>query len=60
MTAFDQFQLATVLLGEGDRNGAAAAIQDAIDQIDRDGVDVHMRDDLVSFRSLLLAQEAAQ
>lgn len=54
MSAFDLFQLATTYLSEGDRKTAADKLQKAIEQIDRDGIDAHMRDDLASLRRSIL------
>lgn len=46
MTAFDHFQIATCLIGEDDKISAKNHLRAAIRQIDKDGVDRHMRADL--------------
>lgn len=53
MTAFDLFQRATCELAEGNRAAAAASIAQAIRQINADGVDAHMREDLEDLRHTL-------
>lgn len=58
-SAFDLFQEATCQIGKGDRIGAAASLQKAIDQIDRDGVDAEVRADLVSLRAKVLRNAVA-
>lgn len=58
-TAFDLYQLATVQIGSGDREGAAETLGRAIARIDADGVDRELRDDLVDLRRALALPLAA-
>lgn len=58
MTAFDLFQEATCEIGEGNRTAAFCMLTQAIKQIDRDGVDAHVRGDLVALRNAIAANTA--
>ena len=53
MTAFDLFQEATCEISAGNRADAIELLASAIKQIDSDGVDAHMRDDIVSLKDTL-------
>ena len=63
MTAFDHFQIATCLIGEGNRPAAIAEIDAALAEIARTGVDAQMAGDLATLRRTLernAKREAAQ
>ena len=53
-TAFDLFQRSTCELAEGDRVAAARSLAEAIAQIDRYGVDAHMRKDILDLLTTIL------
>ena len=53
MSAFDLFQRATCEIAEGNRAAAVKSLASAIRKIDLDGVDAHMRADLVSMMGAL-------
>ena len=50
MTAFAHFQLATCDISAGNRISAVEHLDAAISQIDRDGVDLDMRGDILALR----------
>lgn len=50
MSAFDHFQMATCDIADGNNIAAVKHLEKAIAKIDADGVDAHMRDDLVALR----------
>ena len=55
MTAFDLFQEATCEISAGNYAAATKLLTSAIEQIDSDGVDAHMRDDIASLKDTLAA-----
>lgn len=56
MTALDHFQLATCDISAGNRISAVKHLDAAISQIDRDGVDIDLRDDLSALRETVIKQ----
>ena len=58
MTAFDLFQDATCDIASGNRRAAFLSLTAAIKVIDKNGIDAHMRPELVALRNALI--EAAQ
>jgi len=58
MTAFDLFQDATCDISAGNRAEAILSLTLAIELIDKDGVDAHVRPNLVALRNSLM--EASQ